>query len=211
MYSYAQNSCSEYDMKYKLYKKNQGFTLIELVMVMAIVAIVLAVGIPSMQSMARTSYTPTLSNEFLKALAMARNEAIKRGYPVYICSTVNPTAASPACSLAGSTNWEDGWLMMLDEDDDGDFTDQAENPLLVHEAIRSDYSLNGEPAVKNLIGFQATGFATQAGNVVLCNSHVVTFSTDKKYARVIAVNGSGRSRVFKATSNAITVSSCIPT
>lgn len=204
-------SCSEYDMKYKVNKNIQGFSLIELMVVMAVMAIVLAVGIPGFQSITRSSNTVTISNEFLKALAMARNEAIKRGYPVYICSTADPTAASPACNDAGSTNWKDGWLMMLDEDNDGDFSDQAENPLLVHEAIRSDYSLNGEPAIKNLVGFEATGFATQAGNIVLCNSHVVTFSTDKKYARVIRINGSGRSRVFKATSNAITVSSCIPT
>ncbi len=205
-------SCSEYDMTYKTDKNNQGFSLIELLVVMALMAIVLAVGIPGFQSITRTSNTATISNEFLKALAMARNEAIKRGYPVYICSTADPTAASPVCSDAGSTNWEDGWLMMLDEDNDGDFTDQAENPLLVHEAIRSDYSLNGEPVIKNLVGFQATGFATQAGNIVLCNSHVVTFDDDKKYARVIRINGSGRSRVFKATSGAITtVSSCIPT
>ena len=197
-------------MQKKLKKNNQGFTLIELVMVMAVAAIVLAVGVPSFQTLARKSNTATISNEFLNALAMARNEAIQRGYPVYICSTADATAASPTCNSTTSTNWEDGWLMMLDEDDDGDFTDQSENPLLVHETIRSDYSLNGEAVVKNLIGFEATGFAKQEGIIVLCNPKVVNFATDKKYARVINVSGSGRSRVFEGDSSAITVSSCTP-
>jgi hypothetical protein len=61
-----------------------------------------------------------------------------------------------------------------------------------------------------LIGFEATGFAKQSGTIVLCNSKVATFSTDKKYARVIAVNGSGRSRIFKGNSAAVTVTSCTP-
>ncbi|MEE9424864.1 MAG: GspH/FimT family pseudopilin [Methylococcales bacterium] len=197
-------------MTKKIKKHNQGFTIIELLVVMAIAAIVLAIGVPSFQTIARTSNTAALSNEFLKALAMARNEAIQRGYPVYICTTADATVASPICSSTSSINWEDGWLMMLDEDNDGDFTDQSENPLLVHETIRSNYSLIGQTAVKNLIGFEATGFAKQSGTIVLCNSKVVTFSTDKKYARVIAVNGSGRSRIFKGNSAAVTVTSCTP-
>ncbi len=199
-------------MKIKPYKNkyNHGFTVIELAVVMAVAAIVLAVGVPAFQSVARTSNSATVSNEFLTSLAMARNEAIKRGYPVYICSTVDPTAASPVCSSTSSTNWDDGWLMMLDEDDDGDFTDQAENPLLVHESIQQNYTINGQTAIKNLIGFQATGFATQAGSIVLCGPDVVTFSSDKQYARVIEVNGSGRSSVFKGDSAAVSVSSCTP-
>ncbi|HFD11931.1 MAG TPA: prepilin-type N-terminal cleavage/methylation domain-containing protein [Crenotrichaceae bacterium] len=189
----------------------QGFTVIELLVAMSVVAIVLSVGVPSFQSIARTSNSAAISNEFLKSLAMARNEAIKRGYPVYICATADPTASNPVCSSVNSTKWEDGWLLVLDEDDDGDFSDQAENPLVVHEAIRSDYSLNGQAAIKNLIGFEATGFAKQAGNIVLCNPQVANFATDKAFARVIRVNGSGRSRVFKGDSNAISVSSCTPT
>lgn len=197
-------------MTNKFKKYNQGFTIIELLMIMAIATIALALGVPSFQTMARTSSTATISNEFLKALAMARNEAIQRGYPVYICSTADATAASPTCNSTSTINWEDGWLMMLDEDDDGDFTDQSENPLLVHETIRSDYSLNGEAVVKNLIGFEATGFAKQDGIIVLCSPKVVNFTSDKEYARVISVNGSGRSRVFEGDSNALTVSSCTP-
>lgn len=178
---------------------------------MSIVAIVLAIGIPGFQSVATSSNSATISNELLKALSAARNEAIKRGYPVFICTTADPTVANPVCSSTSSTNWDDGWLMMLDEDSDGDFSDQVENPLLIHEAIRQDYSLNGQTAIKNQIGFQASGFATQSGNIVICNPKVVTFSTDKKYARVIAINGSGRSRVFNGDSSAISVTSCTPT
>jgi type IV fimbrial biogenesis protein FimT len=191
-------------------RHNQGFNLIEMLMVMAIATIVLAFGVPGFQTIAGTSNTATISNEFLNALAMARNEAIQRGYPVYICSTADATVATPTCHSTSSINWENGWLMMLDEDDDGDFTDQSENPLLVHETIRSDYSLNGETSVKNLIGFEATGFAKQNGIIVLCSPKVVNFATDKEYARVISVNGSGRSRVFEGDSSAISVSSCTP-
>ena len=189
---------------------SRGFTLIELTVTMVIAVILIVIAVPDFQSTSTTNRTATTSNEFLMALAMARNEAIMRGYPVYVCATSNPEAVSPQCSTANSTNWDDGWLVMLDEDDDGDLTDQVENPILVHNGIRDNYSLIGEALIKNRIGFQATGFAMQAGNIILCGSDVVNFATDKKHARVIVINGTGRTRVFKGNSQAITVNSCIP-
>ena len=203
MKSRCDKSCS------RIYR-SQGFTLVELTVTMLIAAIVLAVGMPSFRSTSVSNHSTTLSNELLNALVMARNEAIMRGHPVYVCATTNPGSVNPVCSTANGTNWDDGWLVMLDEDNDGDFTDQVENPILVHAAIKKNYSLIGQAAIKNLIGFQATGFATQTGSIVLCNPNVVNFATDKQHARVIVINGSGRSRVFKGDNNAVTVNSCIP-
>lgn len=189
----------------------RGFSVIELIVVMAVAAIIVAVGVPGFQSLIAGNQSVTTSNELLKALAAARNEAVKRGYRVYLCSTADPEATNPVCNSTSSTNWDDGWLMMADEDNDGDFSDQADNPLMVHSAIRSDFTLIGQAAVKNQVGFEATGFATQAGSIVLCSSSIKNFSADKHDANVIMVNGSGRSRVFKGDSGAVSVTSCTPT
>lgn len=190
---------------------DQGFTAIELIVALAIAAIIVSVGVPGFQSVIEGNQSVTISNELLKALAAARNEAIKRGYPVYLCSSIDPEAVNPVCNSTSSTNWDDGWLMMADADNDGDFSDQAENPLMVHSAIRSDFTLIGQSAIKNQIGFEATGFATQQGSVVLCSPKVKNFTADKQNASVIIVNGSGRSRVFKGDSGAVSVTSCTPT
>ncbi len=185
--------------------------MIELIVAMSIAAIIVAVGVPGFQSLIAGNLSVTTSNELLKTLAAARNEAVKRGYPVYVCTTADPEAVNPVCNSASSTNWDNGWLMMADEDNDGDFSDQAENPLMAHSAIRTDFTLIGQAAIKNQVGFEATGFATQAGSIVLCSPSVKNFSVDKHDASVIMVNGSGRSRVFKGDSGAVSVTSCTPT
>lgn len=91
---------------------SRGLTLIELMVGLAILAVVSAMAAPSFQQWGRNTRVTNQANELHGALAYARSESFRRGTRVTVCSTTAPDAASPACSTTGS--WADGWIVFID-------------------------------------------------------------------------------------------------
>ncbi len=89
-------------------KKINGFTLIELMITLAIAAILLTVAVPSFRTFIENNKAITQVNEVLSAHNLARMEAIKRGSTVTVCTSSNGTACS------NSTNWKNGWIVFND-------------------------------------------------------------------------------------------------
>lgn len=88
----------------------RGSTLIELMITIAIAAILLAIGIPSMRDMIHQNRLSGNVNEFVAANMLARTEAIKRGSPITLCRAVNAESGSDACSTAAG-DWSTGWVV----------------------------------------------------------------------------------------------------
>lgn len=101
-------------------KKHSGFTLVELMITIAIVGILLMVGLPSLKSSMQGSQLIATSNELLSALHLARSEAIKRNARVSICSSSN----GAACSV--SADWKNGWIVFVDAVGPGDLVNTGE-------------------------------------------------------------------------------------
>jgi type IV fimbrial biogenesis protein FimT len=91
--------------------KSHGFTVLELLTTMTIVAVLLGIGVPSFTALIRQNRLASHTNEFILTLAVARSEAVKRGGRTSICSS---NAAQTACS--GATDWGNGWLIFSDPD-----------------------------------------------------------------------------------------------
>ncbi|MDZ7748190.1 MAG: GspH/FimT family pseudopilin [Halofilum sp. (in: g-proteobacteria)] len=124
--------------------KRAGFTIVELVVTLAVVAIVVTVAIPSFASFMRSQRATTQANDLLVSLTFARSEALKRGEPIAVCATDDANAAPPAC--AGDDDWSDGWLVFVDDDaagTDGDFDSGSEELLRVHNALDGNTALSG--------------------------------------------------------------------
>ncbi|MEH6355032.1 MAG: GspH/FimT family pseudopilin [Marinobacter sp.] len=77
--------------------RSSGFTLIELLVTIAILAIVVAIAIPSFQTVIENNRTTTQANNLLSAVQLARSEAVKRG--------VNVTLS------ADSSDFNNGWCV----------------------------------------------------------------------------------------------------
>ncbi len=85
--------------------------MFELVMVMTIVAIVAAIGLPSFRYVTASNRISSEINGLLADMRFARTEAIKEGLPVTVCASSNGT------SCIGSTNggaWTSGWIIFPD-------------------------------------------------------------------------------------------------
>lgn len=89
---------------------NTGFTLIELIVTLAVAAIILTIGVPSFQEALQNNRRTTQVNEIIGAFNIARSEAIKRGMKVTMCKSADSaTCDTTACSVTTGNNcWEQG-------------------------------------------------------------------------------------------------------
>jgi type IV fimbrial biogenesis protein FimT len=92
---------------------NRGFTLVELMVAVALVAILSTLAAPSFTGLIDRSRATAQSQHLLSSLQFARTEAAKRGVRVSLCHSVAPEATTPSCGGAGS-DWGTGWLVFVD-------------------------------------------------------------------------------------------------
>lgn len=103
-------------------KTHFGFTLVELVIVLALAAIITALATPSFRAMIQNNRAASQANDFLSALNLARSEAIKHGRASALCARRDPPTNPESCS-ATPTDWSTGWLVFRDTDEDGAYTE----------------------------------------------------------------------------------------
>jgi type IV fimbrial biogenesis protein FimT len=89
--------------------RQTGFTVTELLVVMAIVAILLGIGVPSYRYITNSYRMSAEVNGLLGDLQYARAEAIRQGQTVTACVSNNGTACT------GGVNWANGWIVFSDQ------------------------------------------------------------------------------------------------
>ena len=86
--------------------KSAGFTLLEIMIVVALVAVLIGISAPSIGEFIRNSRITGKANDLLAGLNVARTEAIKRHVPVTVCATNDALATTPACDAdADFSQW----------------------------------------------------------------------------------------------------------
>lgn len=170
----------------------RGFTLIELVVTLAIGAILLGLASPSFQATILNNRIATHTNDFLSALSLARSEALKRDKPVVLCKS------GDLASCASTGHWDQGWIIFVDDDDDA-VVDSASGEVVIraHGPLGGDDTLQGTSAISNYISFGTNGFPrTIAGDFQFGTLTFGLCGADGEKSTIV-MNKTGRARVVK--------------
>lgn len=137
----------------------RGFTLIELMVTVAVVAIVLGLAVPGFQSVVNGNRLAGAANEMVASLQTARMEAIRRSRRVVVCTSGNANDGDDAtCATAGI----DGWITFVDLDSDGDF-DKATDTLLRNSTFDGNVLVGGNDTVM----YRADGLARSSAGALM--------------------------------------------
>lgn len=91
--------------------RTQGFTIVELMAVLAISAILMALAVPSFTDSIRDNRVLSGAGNVLAVLNLARSEALAKGKQVAACGTSDPASVPPACDAS----WSSGWVIYVDD------------------------------------------------------------------------------------------------
>lgn len=124
-------------------QRQAGVTMIEVMIVVAIAAILASIAAPSFSDFIDNTRLTSTMSQLSSDLNRARSEAIKRNSWILVCARSTNTACG--------TNWGNGWLVCQDSSNDG--TDNCDsgtaanpNPITVHQAINAGFTLTGSAA-----------------------------------------------------------------
>ena len=94
--------------------RQNGFTLVELLITIVVISVLLATAIPSFMQFIKNNRVTGQANSFVVSSHMARNEAVKRGASTTLCA-----ANEDLDGCSGSSDWSTGWIAFSDLNREG--------------------------------------------------------------------------------------------
>ena len=172
-------------------KREGGFTLIELMFVLAVAAILLSVAVPALQMFATNSRQTGAINEFVSSMHLARNTAITTNARVTMCASSNAASCE-------AVSWDSGWILFRDTNSNQTIdgteaiigTGSPGDGLDIVSAEYGQFLMyrpNGRVMSANV--------GTNTGDFTVCDER------GSAYSKVVAVNLSGRPKLSKTMSN----------
>jgi type IV fimbrial biogenesis protein FimT len=140
-------------MRQSLYS-SRGFTLIELMVTIAVAAVLLVVAVPGVLSFQRNSEMTSITNSLLSAINAARAEAMKTGLNAMVVP-------------ADGKTWSSGLIVFVDKDRDNVYTASSDVLVLEREAMPSYITISGTGNANSgapYIMFNGSGYARSYGS-----------------------------------------------
>jgi len=95
-------------------KRQNGFTLVELLITIVVLTLLMALGVPAFKEFIKNNRLTGQTNDLVIALQLTRSEAIKRHSAATICASTDQAS----CDV-GDNDWTTGWIVFSDLDQDG--------------------------------------------------------------------------------------------
>lgn len=166
-------------------RRNAGFTLLELFICLAVIALLLGMGVPAFRDLIRNQQLAAASSDFLSALHLARSEALKRGRRITLCKSPDGT------HCAAEDGWDQGWMLFVDRNSDGSRQD-GEEIIAVREGLNGMAGITGNLPVQRYISYVSRGLSRTVGGALQMGT--VTVCREGR-ARKIILSATGRPRL----------------
>lgn len=134
-------------------RAQRGFTLVEMIVVIALITILVAIGVPSYRYVTTTSRVSGEVDALLGDLQFARAEAIKEGRTVSACPSSDGT------SCLNGTSWNTGWIVFSDVNGNGSVDSTQDTVLRVQKPFTGSDSFSANDGPRSFITFNREGFA----------------------------------------------------
>lgn len=120
--------------------RQQGLTLLELLIALVILALLLTIAVPGYSNLRQRDQTHTSTLDFYQAIQLTRNYAVTHNRRV---------------TMTNTGNWHDGWEIYADANNNG--TRDAEEPILWHNSGLGDVEVVANSHVTHYISFIGSG------------------------------------------------------
>jgi type IV fimbrial biogenesis protein FimT len=125
--------------------RNNGFTLIDLITTLSVLAIILAIGLPNLSSHIQQSRVKTATNSLLEAIQLTRIQAV---------------SSSKRATLRKQNEWNEGWEIFIDQDNNGS-RGSNENIVLQRDKL-TGVRITANRPIKNYVSYISTGESRNA-------------------------------------------------
>lgn len=168
-------------------KSQRAFTLIELMVTIAIAAVLMTIAVPSMTSFLGNNRVAATTNTLVHSLQVARAEAIKRSMPAGVCTSNDPTSAAATCDAGAG--YSSGWIVYADTNLNGT-REVGEDIIHIAEEVSPAFTFTPTAQFSDQIYFNDSGGSITTAGQPIAGSININFSGGEEIRDVfVAANG----------------------
>jgi type IV fimbrial biogenesis protein FimT len=172
--------------EYSLGIAARGVTLVELMVTVAVLAIISLVAAPAFTDIFTSYRLSGFATTFAASAQAARSEAIRANRKVTLCRS------SDGATCATSGGWEAGWIVIQDANGDGTRA-SGEQLVETQPALPSGYLMRSNSADR--LSFDVTGFSSDSAVFTLCRATPTVGTSQRR----ITISTTGRATVDTTT------------
>lgn len=165
----------------------RGFTLLEALVVVAVLGILVGLTAPAMTGMRARHQLQAQAESFLDSLVLARSEALRRQQRITLCAK----AAQGLCDAGGQ--WQQGWLVFVDSNNSG-LRESGELLLETREALPEAVQVGVSNTVKTYFSYNAEGRSATASGAFMAGTWRFCLRSSTRAWRVVG-NALGKPRI----------------